>query len=245
MKKTTAILLAVFLCLGSVMMLASCGGKDADTTAEGTKPTTSVDSGTEPDDTQPDTAVDSGTEPDDTQADTQADTQPDTQTEPDGTKESASLVEDEIQLYEPRDTDHTPVSAANGTELACKFTVPADGRLTGLHFESCPSWNTHGESAFVVELYKWDNDYENTVVSSPLFTQEFTEWEDNDPCDVDFTDAVENGFQGGTYMWIFRGTTANIGIWAYDPSEDCEYFENGVTGNNGFRVVAYVLVPEE
>lgn len=244
MKKTTAILLAVFLCLGSVMMLASCGGKDADTTAEGTKTTTAADSGSESGDTQPDTAVDSGTEPDDTQADTQADTQPDTQTEPDGTKESASLVEDEIQLYEPRDTDHTPVSAANGTELACKFTVPADGRLTGLFFESCPTWTQTG-SGFVVELYKWDNDYENTVVSSPLFTEEFTDWQDNKECEIDFTDAVENGFQGGTYMWIFRGTTADIGIWAYDPSEDCEYFENGVPGNNGFRVVAYVLVPEE
>ena len=235
MKKTLAVIIAAAMCLMTVFALASCKKDPADTGAD-----TSAPASSEAPATQPDTTEAPATQPDTT---TEAKTEAPTTTEPADTKDGESFIEDDIYLYEPRDTDHSPVSAKNGTELACKFTIPAGNKLTGLFFESCPTWTQEG-SGFTVELYKWDNDYDNTVAGEPLFTEQETDWIDNAELEVDFTDVIENGFPEGTYMWIFRGDTDNIGIWALDPAEGCEYFENGVEAFNGFQVVARILVPE-
>ncbi|MBO4869337.1 MAG: acid shock protein [Clostridia bacterium] len=231
MKKTLAILVAAVMVLCAVV-LASC-----DSEPKTTDPVTTAGDVT--------TAEPKTTEADATTA--EATTEADVTTEPAKTTEAPdgpSYVEDDFYLYEGDPAGHVAISAANNGELACKFTVDSNARLIGLYFESCPSWSTHGESAFVVELYKWENDYDNTILGDPLYTEEFTEWEDNDSCDVDFTEAQPTGFGPGTYMYVFRGTTANIGVWAVDPVDECEYFENGTSSNHGFRVVANLLVEE-
>lgn len=236
MKKTLAILLAAMMAL-TALVLASCGNTPASTgeaTTDGEKteetPAT-TDEVTEPDQTT------------EAPATTDAATEPVT-TEPVTTEGALDYYEEDLKLYEGDPVAHTPKTAANNVELACKFTVDDSSRLTGILFEQCPTWNTHGVSAFVVELYRWDNDYDNTILSDPIFSAEYTEWEDNTSCDVDFTDLNENGFGPGTYMYVFRGTTSNIGLWACEPIDECEYFENGVSSDAGFQVCLHLLVAD-
>ena len=235
MKKITAVLIAALLCLGTVLALASCNDKPADTTAAST---------TKAAESTPETTKEATT----TEATTTEEvTTEATTTEEQTTKSGAevSYVEEEIELFYRRDNNdsHDPISADSGKELACKFTIPEGSRLTGLLFESCPTWTTPDYSGFVVELYKWDNDYENTLVGDMLYSEEFEEWVDNASCELDFTDKAPTGFESGTYLYVFRGTTDKIGVWAMDAADECDYFENGVPAGHGFQVIAYVLAP--
>lgn len=234
MKKITAVILAALLCLGAVFALVSCSDKPADTTAETTK---------KPAESTAETTKEATTTEEVT---TEATTTEEVTTEAKTTEGNPGVdyVEDEMMLFERRAGDsHDPIAADSGRELACKFTLPEGARLSGLYFESCPTWSTPDYSGFVVELYKWDNDYENTIVGELLYSEEFEEWVDNAYCELDFTDKAPGGFDTGTYMWVFRGTTDKIGIWAMDPIDECEYFENGVSANHGFQVLAYILTP--
>lgn len=238
MKKITAVLAAALLCLSSVFALVSCSNTPATTTADTTKAAEST----------PETTKEAATTEEVT---TEATTTEEVTTEAATTEAKTTegnpgvnYVEDEMMLFDRRAGDsHDPISADSGKELACKFTLPEGARLTGLYFESCPTWSTPDYSGFVVELYKWDNDYENTLVGEMLYSEEFEEWVDNAYCELDFTDKAPSGFETGTYLWVFRGTTDKIGIWAMDPIDECEYFENGVSANHGFQVLAYILTP--
>lgn len=234
MKKITAFLIAALLCLGTVLALASCNDKPADTTAAST--TKAAESTKEV--TEEVTTEAATTEEVTTEAATTAE-----QTTNSGAE--INYEEDEIELFIRRDNNdsHDPVQADSGRELACKFTIPEGSRLTGLLFESCPTWMAVDYSGFVVELYKWDNDYENTLVGDVLYSEDFEEWVDNASCELDFTDKAPSGFASGTYLYVFKGTTDKIGVWAMDAADDCEYFENGVGSGHGFQVIAYVLTP--
>lgn len=243
MKKTLAIIIAAIMCL-TAAALTSCAGTPAETTTDKAPETTAA--GTTAAETTAEavttaaetTAEEVTTEAATTAADTPAETTAAEET-PGG---DVAYIEEDVALFEYNEP-HNPISAANGFELACKFKIEANDRLIGLTFESCPTWTKEG-SGFFVELYKWDTDYESTVMNDPIYSEEFTDWVDNAACEVSFLDAAENGFKGGTYMWVFRGTTPDIGIWAMDPSDECEYFENGTFSQNGFRCNAVILTPE-
>ena len=228
-------IIASAFCTASLFALIGCDNKPAETTPETTA--SSGDAATTEEET-----TSAATEAD-TEAATEAATKAEQTTEAATTAAGGDIEYDEdlIPLFETKD-DHTAIDANDGKELACKFTVEKGSRLTGLVFESCPTWMQEG-SAFVVELYKWDSDYENTVLGDALYTEEFTDWIDNKECRVEFYKKAETGFDAGTYLWIFRGTANQIGIWAMDPLEGCTYFENGIESQNGFRVDAIVLSP--
>ena len=232
MKKITALLIASALCLSAIVLTASCTGMpEADTG-----------------DSSADTSADTVTSADATETQPATGEQADEQTETAPGTESGSAVEYSevtLKLYS-YNSEHKAVDANNGKELGGKFKVEDGCLLTGITFESCPTWNTDGEQAFTVELYKWDNDFETTIDGDALFTKDFEAWTDNAACEIDFTSVAENGFKAGTYMWVFRGRTATVGLWAQDPTDEykCEYFENGVTCENGYEVHITVLKAE-
>ena len=261
MKKITAILIVLALCAVSLVALVSCGGDSAETTAAATESqtaeqtegeattaeeqtegevTTDAEATTAEEATEPEaTTAEEATEPEATTAEEA--------TEPEATTAEAGAEinynEEKVPLFKLKD-NHDPISADDGRELACKFTLEEGQRLIGLVFESCPTWNEEG-SAFAVELYKWDNDYENTLIGDYLYREEFEDWVDNAECRLDFTKAKEDGFPSGTYLWVFKGTVGKIGIWAMNPLDGCEYYESGVVSQHGYRVNAIVLTPAE
>ena len=246
MKKITSVILAAILCIGCAYALMSCGGTTPETTTaaetkaqETTAAAEQTDAATTAAETQAETTAEATTAEATTAEATTAEA-----TTAETASQDVNWFEDEMMLFERRNGDnHDPIAADNGIELACKFTIPDGARLTGLLFESCPTWSTPDYSGFVVELYKWDNDYENTVVGDALYREEFEEWIDNASCELDFTDVAPDGFAYSTYLWVFRGTTDKIGIWAMDAIDECEYFANGIDCNYGYQVDAYILTP--
>ena len=250
MKKLLAVLIIFTICIGSMSTLVSCDKESNNTTDTNTN-TVTVDntsettSSTTISDTESTSVFE--TEEETTVAATETETAvvtADSETEPESV-DINRLEESKMLLYKPRNSSHVSISAASGIELACRFSISAGSRLIGLYFESCPTWGRNGESGFTIELYKWNRNYNKTISGEPLFTASFTNWIDNHDCDLDFTDIAEYGFPSGSYMYVFRGDTDNIGIWALDPAKGCEYYEYGTEGNNGFRVVARILVPKE
>ena len=246
MKKIIAVIIAVTLCTASLFALISCENKPAETTPETTAAQSDATTAEDATESAAESATEAAAETE-TEAVTETETEAAAETEQ--TTEAATTAaggeveydEDLVRLFEPRE-EHTAIDANDGKELACKFTIEKGSRLIGLVFESCPTWMQEG-SAFTVELYKWDNDYENTIIGDALYSEEFTDWIDNAECRVEFYKKAETGFDAGTYLWVFRGTANKIGIWAMDPSDECTYFENGVESENGFRVDAIVLSP--
>lgn len=234
MKKLFALLLCTALVL---VCFAGCSNTPADTTAAPSGNTTAAPAG----DTTAKPAADTTAAP---AADTTAAPAADTTVA--GTSDPNAMYEDEMQLFTERDNgDHTPVSAANGIELACKFTVASGDLLTGVRIESMPAWSTNGVSGFTFELYKWSEDYDTTLLAEPVLSAVYTEWSDNAECSVDFYELMGDGFTGleaGSYMWLVRGDTDNIGIWAMDCSDDCLYFENGIESiTSGYQAYAIIL----
>ena len=261
MKKITAIIMVLALCAASLVALVSCGGDNAETTAAAESQTaeqtegeeTTSEEETEGEDTaKPEaTTAEEATEPEATTSEEVTETNEETTAE-EATETEAATAEasTEVNYYEKNvplytfKENHDPISADEGRELACKFTLEEGDRLIGLILESCPTWTEEG-SGFVIELYRWDNDYENTLIGDYLFREEFEEWVDNAECRLDFTEQKEDGFPSGTYLWVFRGTVGKIGIWAMNPIDGCEYFESGVYSVHGYRAKAVVLTPEE
>ena len=239
MKRILSIMIALVLCFAAVSAFASCDKEPAVTTPETKAPEQSTEEQTEADTpaesvTEPAATTEEQTEPVTTAAKTEEATQPGGEVE---------YEEINVPLFEVMDP-HVAVSADDGKELACKFSIQPNERLIGLFFESCPTWMVEDSSAFVVELYKWDGDYDNTILGDPLYSEEFTEWIDNAACEVYFDSVAPEGFaSSGSFLWVFRGTNDKIGIWAMDPAVDCVYFENGIETSYGYRVQAIVLSP--
>lgn len=236
MKKILFLILASVLCISMTFSMVSCTNTPADTTVAPEGSTAAPGTGT-PDNSE--TAAPGVT----TAA--PATTAPAAPTTAAG---EVSLVDDEIELFERFDNegDHTP-AIADYKELGCKFNVAEGCYLTGLVFESIPTWSTQDYSGFTVQLFKWDSDYDTTVTSEPLVSQEFTEWSDNAACDIDFFSIMDDGFIGfasGDYLWIFTGNTDKIGIWSMGPLDMCTYFDNGSECDIGYQVRAYILVPQ-
>ncbi len=140
MKKITSVIIAAILCIGCAYALMSCGGTTPETTTaaetkaqETTTAAEQTDAATTAAETQAETTAEATTAEATTAEATKAET----------ASQDVNWFEDEKMLFERRDGDnHDPIAADNGIELACKFTIPDGARLTGLLFESCPTWST-------------------------------------------------------------------------------------------------------
>ena len=253
MKKTLKALTALLLCAVMLCSVFACGkqpDKNGETTQKAGEQTQAQEQ-TQASETP--TAASAQTEaPTEAPAQTEASAQTEApaKTEaPEQTVDVSSYYEDMIDLFERGNTaeDHTAVQAGDNTELACKFTIEEGTRITGLFFEACPTWsdNGNGTAKFVVEFYKWDSDYETTLMNQPLESEEFEDWIDNAACSFLFD--KRDGYPSGTYLWVFRGITSWIGIWAMNPADGCVYFNNGFETRNGqvgYRCCAMVLIPD-
>ena len=250
MKKLIAVIIVAALCIASLFALVSCDPppedtKAPDTTAAQNDTTTVQEETTAEEQTtaEEETTVEEETTAEEATTAEDVTTAEETTVKEEQTTEGGDVEYEQLEaaLYVYNDP-HNPISAADGRELACKFSLEPGERLVGLILESCPTW-TQEKSGFIIELYKWDNDYDNTVIGDAIYSAEYSNWKDNAELRLDFTSISENGLPAGTYLWVFRGTTADIGIWAMEPAEECEYFENGMNSYNGFRSRAVVLSP--
>lgn len=99
-----------------------------------------------------------------------------------------------------------------GTQTpAMKFT--ADYTFDGVE-TSCPSYGNNTGNLTMI-LYKWNTDYNTTVVGNPIATNTFSNFADNAWLKLSFTKQAP-----GEYLWVLNNPVETVGIWKYESSNN-------------------------
>ncbi len=152
---------------------------------------------------------------------------------------SASLTELYDELYQPQlhkdlwfSWNGKPLimaypdclsEARNSAGLKFTATAPFYGISA-----TCPSWgNNIGNLTF--KLYKWKNNYSESVAGIPLAEKTFENFSDNEKLRLTF-----NKLEAGTYLWELCDGSETVGVWKYyETNGNSVSFFNGaqVSGN--------------
>ncbi len=110
--------------------------------------------------------------------------------------------------------DNVAVQIASNYAIQFNMTVP---------FESisvrCPSWsNNKGSLRF--ELFKWTENYDKTVVGTPVATKDFVDYKDNATLEMIFGEAMALGEYVLLLTNISTDATEKVGLWASAETKD-------------------------
>jgi len=95
---------------------------------------------------------------------------------------------------------------AKSNSAALKFSATSSFNAINA---TCPSWgNNIGNLTF--KLFKWKNNYEETVKTTPLAEKTFTDFSDNAKLQLSF-----DSQNAGTYLWELSNGTETVGVWKY------------------------------
>lgn len=95
---------------------------------------------------------------------------------------------------------------------------------------TCPSWgNNIGNLTF--RLYKWKNNYIETVSGAVLAEKTFVNFSDNEKLSLAFTKQ-----DAGTYLWELSNGTETVGVWKYSETNGtCVSYFNAVPVNGNYE----------
>ncbi|WP_423129897.1 T9SS type A sorting domain-containing protein [Gaoshiqia sp. Z1-71] len=122
--------------------------------------------------------------------------------------------------------------------LAYSSSLKVNRNSAGLRFTAtesfyginatCPSWgNNIGNLTF--RLYKWKNNYSETVAENPIAEKTFVNFKDNAKLQLSFDKQ-----DAGTYLWELCDGTELVGVWKYNETNgnSVSYFNSvEVTGS--------------
>lgn len=100
---------------------------------------------------------------------------------------------------------------------------------------ACPSWgNNIGNLTF--RLYKWSNNYNQTVAGTILAEKTFVNFNDNAKLALTFDKQ-----EAGTYLWELVNGTETVGVWKYDQTNgtSVSYFNGAQVSGNYESEIAY------
>ena len=121
---------------------------------------------------------------------------------------------------------------AKRNSAGLKFTASAP--FYGVN-ATCPSWgNSIGNLTF--RLYKWKNNYTETIAGTILAEKTFVNFSDNAKLNLTF-----NKQDAGTYLWELCNGTETVGVWKYtEPNgTPVSYFSGIQTSGNYESEIAY------
>lgn len=115
--------------------------------------------------------------------------------------------------------------AQSGGAAGLKFTATSPFYAVNA---TCPSWgNNIGSITF--SLYKWNTSYSQSIAGTPIATQSFINFNDNEKIKLTFSAQT-----AGDYIWVLSNGTEQVGVWKLTDSTDpvTSYFGGSpVTGN--------------
>lgn len=100
---------------------------------------------------------------------------------------------------------------------------------------TCPSWgNNIGNLTF--RLYKWKNNYAETVAEAPIAEKTYSNFEDNAKLQLTFEKQ-----DTGTYLWELCNGTEMVGAWKYEETNGTlvSYFNSAQISGNYESGIAY------
>ena len=115
------------------------------------------------------------------------------------------------------------------SEFAILTPVIPDGQvLFSVTLTNSPTWsNTNGDSDVEIAVYKWRDDYDESVSGNPVFETELLDHADNSNLIVKFGSALRYGHR---YLIVFtRSNSGRIGFWEGVPDrpEGWEFYDQG------------------
>ncbi|MBE7064207.1 MAG: hypothetical protein E7384_00105 [Ruminococcaceae bacterium] len=118
--------------------------------------------------------------------------------------------------------DHSPISISRGDSVAIRFRTNESFSSITIH---CPSWNDNIGSLYFA-MYEWQSGYTKTVRSTPVATQTFENFKDNDALTLSFAEVP-----AGNYMLAITNpnpTDNMVGVWYYPSEHDkIDFYRNG------------------
>lgn len=101
---------------------------------------------------------------------------------------------------------------------------------------SCPSWsNNIGNLTF--KLYKWNNNYAESVSGTPLAEKTFINFTDGASLELTFDQQ-----EAGDYVWELSNGTETVGVWKYTDTNgtSISYFNGAQVTGNYVSNISYV-----
>jgi hypothetical protein len=143
---------------------------------------------------------------------------------------------DVIHLYEAKEKAAASQMTGNDV-IGGKFH--ADKLFSAIDV-SCSS-RDNNTGSLTMKLYRWDTDYQTTVLRTPLFEKQFNNFEDNTYLKLDFP-----MLQPGDYLWTLDEAKKTVGVWIYAESNtDYTAYWNGsvIPGNYVSRIYKREVKP--
>ncbi len=106
---------------------------------------------------------------------------------------------------------------------------------------SMPTWSTSDSSA-TLSLYKWDTNYDSTIATEPIATQDFNPLRDNAYNKLSFDEQP-----AGEYFLRIHNVQGQVGVWVMDKKISGGYcYANGTESENDWEMkVTFTEVPAE
>ncbi len=127
-----------------------------------------------------------------------------------------------------------PESLVAGIELNASMKFTANAPFYGIN-ATCPSWsNNTGNLTF--KLYRWNNNYNQTVNGAVLAEQTFVDFNDGSKLQLSF-----NALGAGDYLWDLSAGTEKVGVWKWTDSTGpaTSYFSGTQVAGNYKSEIAY------
>ncbi len=123
---------------------------------------------------------------------------------------SMSVLAD-VNVYDASETNSAVLlgDAANNISHIAGQYLNVDKPFTKLGVSTASYSNNIGSVTF--SLYKWAGDYASTIATTPIRTQDFVNFADNEV--LYFSTSGTAMFEAGEYLWTMKHTAEKVAIW--------------------------------
>ena len=153
----------------------------------------------------------------------------------------AAVASEKVAIFPDGSGDGGAQQLNNAGPIAVIITVPEGYfmyEITGL---ASPTWTQKDGCDAMVEVYRWTEDYEESVESDPIAVGEVYEHQDNQ----DAVFVLNNNVPAGTYLAEFTAIGSGaFGFWSFsDAGKDTVVFQRG-SEVSFYPKVGITLAPE-
>ena len=119
-----------------------------------------------------------------------------------------------ITSYKSSSTSMIPFAIGGLSSVGIKITLGEDSRLVRF-LTHCPSYGDN-VGTINISVYKWLGDYNSTVGSEPLFTEDYVDYQDN----AFLLSEMDKNVTAGEYLILCGKGVGSVGVWCADAFND-------------------------
>lgn len=126
------------------------------------------------------------------------------------------------------DDSHTPTALNAGNTAAQRFSISQPFYALRV---ACPNWGSTS-SNLTLTLYKWQTDYATTLAGTPVASEKYISFKDNQNLEI----ANEQLLPAGEYLWLLSEPSGSAGVWLKSKNKTgVTNYLNGQTVTGSFQ----------